>query len=126
MDASLWTIVGTIAAILAVLTPFYLRWEDQRRRWTITITIADPEPGSVQMFEVMIRNDGAPDLIFPEAATVRIFERALAKEAPVPLLLGRGYHHGRPCRLQTEEEMISYTSVTGLADALRLRGCMTT
>src|SRR5215213_10882728 len=127
MDVSPWTVVGTIAAILAVLVPIYHRWDDRHRKWSITISVIDPEPGSVSTFEVMVRNDGTPELIFPEPATVHIFEREFAKEAPIPLQFksSRGCPHGTPCHLQTEEEMISYTTVTGLADALRMRGCMT-
>jgi hypothetical protein len=124
VDASPWTVVGTIAAILAVLVPIYHRWTDQHRRWAVTITITDPVRGSVPTFDVTIRNDGRPDLIILEPATVRIFDLALSKEPPVPLQFRRG-PSGPPWRIQTEEELTSYTTITGLADALRMRGCMT-
>src|ERR1700752_4122980 len=123
MDTAPWTIVGTIAAILAVLVPIYHRWVDQHRRYTITIEIVDPRPGSGATFEVRIRNDGTPDLIFPDPATVRIFDRSLAGETSVPLAF-KSCQHGPPCRIQSEEELTSYTTVSGLADALRMRGCM--
>src|SRR4051794_40092564 len=125
-DVSPWTIVGTIAAILAVLVPIYFRWEDRRRRWNITISVVDPQTGSAPTFEVMIRNDGVPELSFPTPAAVRIFERKLAKEVPIPLQFGRGCRSEPPCHIRTEEELVSSTAITGLADALRMRRCMTT